>query len=980
MRRARMPLTSALTTARSAKLLRLGLPAALVAAILVAATGSSGTADVSAEPRPFKAKSNLGKPAGPAYDAKSVLVKFKRKATTSARKAALAKVKGKPDVPVTSDVVTVTADLPAPDLLKKVKADPSVELASLNYIRRASATPGDLYYANYQKYLPTVRVNQAWDLSKTAGTQTIGVLDTGVDAGHPDLAGHLLPGYNTFNTALAPNDGDGHGTAVTGIIAAGTGNSIGIAGVAWNAKVRPVKVLDDKGEGSDANVINGLNWAVKNGVRVVNMSLGSAGDNPILHQAIQNAVAKGVVLVAAAGNTGSSEPNYPAAYPEVLSVGATNWYGAKTDFSTWGDSVDIAAPGFNLTTTAPRAKTPSGFDPYYRGLSGTSFSSPIVAGVAALVRNKWPTFTPAQVMARLKTTARDAGPRGIDPYYGAGILDAYSALGGKWMTDFPMNPADGNDQPARATVLPNTPAQYSGTLGVEGDVDWYMINTSSTLQISVSGPVYDCAFSSNFGPRLDVYDRDLQPLTHAENPYPTTEIDPLTGCPRPIGMYVGPAVTGPTYFAIRNTNGSRDTRAYTLTITVVGRADPRMGGTAYPVMNAQPADTATNVPVSAKPTVTFARPVVADSVNSTTVRLINGRTGAVVGATVAYDATTRQAVLSPTWPPAPAYPDTPAPLLDNTPYRIQVTGVQEADGTPPASFISTFSTEDIAPPEVSPFDAAGGYLAANLSWSIAPTTDLDQVIVRRNAGSTVPTPTTGTLVYAGTGTTAKDTGLAQGVTYTYAVWARDRAGNYSRPNVKRLAGMKSGIGTSSTLVTYGGTATLHGSLLRIDNKAFYGLPINVYVRPKTSSKFTLLATPKTSVPGSVSLVVKPIVSSVYMMTFPGNDLMMGTRTKDITVNVTPTLSATLSPASIRLGQLSAFSGYLAPAHAGQTVYLQQYSNKVWKSIATVKASTSGKYAFGIKPAVRGQIAYRAWLPADADHTQASSVNKILTIS
>jgi hypothetical protein len=130
----------------------------------------------------------------------------------------------------------------------------------------------------------------------------------------------------------------------------------------------------------------------------------------------------------------------------------------------------------------------------------------------------------------------------------------------------------------------------------------------------------------------------------------------------------------------------------------------------------------------------------------------------------------------------------------------------------------------------------------------------------------------------------------------------------------------------------------------------------------------------------MSFVHKPTVSSVYMLTFPGNADLMGTRTVDVTVQVTPTISATLSPASIRLGGTTAFSGYVAPAHAGHAVYLQQYGNKVWKSIASVKLSTSGKYAFGIKPAVRGQIAYRVWFPGDADHTQAFTVNKILTIS
>jgi hypothetical protein len=117
-----------------------------------------------------------------------------------------------------------------------------------------------------------------------------------------------------------------------------------------------------------------------------------------------------------------------------------------------------------------------------------------------------------------------------------------------------------------------------------------------------------------------------------------------------------------------------------------------------------------------------------------------------------------------------------------------------------------------------------------------------------------------------------------------------------------------------------------------------------------------------------------------MLTFPGNADLMGTRSADITVQVAPTISATLSASSIRLGQATAFSGYVTPAHAGQPVYLQQYGNKVWKSIASVKLSTSGKYAYGIKPAVRGQIAYRVWFPGDADHAQAYTVNKIVTIS
>jgi len=241
--------------------------------------------------------------------------------------------------------------------------------------------------------------------------------------------------------------------------------------------------------------------------------------------------------------------------------------------------------------------------------------------------------------------------------------------------------------------------------------------------------------------------------------------------------------------------------------------------------------------------------------------------------------------------------------------------------------------------------------------------------------------TTGTLVYAGTASGFKDTGLAQGTTYSYGLWVKDRTGHVSSPiALRHLFGMKSGIALSTTQLTYGGSVTITGNTLRIYNQTRSDLPVNLYVRPKNSTKFTLLASLKTSSTGKTYYTHKPTVSSVYMLTFPGDWDAMGSRSPDVTVNVAPTISAALAPTAIRLGQVSAFSGYVGPAHAGQTVYLQQYGSKVWKSIASVRLSTSGKYAFGIKPTVRGQVAYRVYFPGDADHAPAYSGYKILTIS
>ncbi|WP_427886210.1 S8 family serine peptidase [Kribbella sp. GL6] len=951
----------------SKRLLRLVLPAAMIAGGVVVVTGSSGSA---AEPRPYRPPFAAGKHKAE-YDAHSVMVKFKPKATAANRRAAVSRYGATAEDPVASNAVKLTSDLPATDLLKKVKADPTVELASLNYKRYISAVPNDEYYATDQKtYLNTVRVPQAWDLSKSTGSQIVAVLDTGVDAGHPDLVGHLVPGYNAVSsTRPNPVDDHGHGTMTLGIIAAAANNGIGVAGVGWNVKAMPVKVLASDGGGYDADIAEGIDWAVAHGAKVINMSLGGPDDNPVLHDAVTRAYDKGVTVVVAAGNDGDAALQYPASYPEVIAVAATDAGGTLTDFSSYGDWVDVAAPGVDILSTGSRSLTPPGYEPYWY-CTGTSCSAPIVAGLAALVKNKWPTFTPAQVAQRVEGLARDAGPRGIDPYYGHGIVDAYQALGGRFTTDFPTAAADGDDQPSRARSLALA-SPVTSTLGIEGDVDWYSFPSASAqdVRVSVQGPLYDSStYSQNVGPSFTVYDENLKPLAHAEKPFPPVdsdgyEIPSVLSAEQNVSLPAGTA-----YVAVRNVNGSRVTRPYT--VQVVGSPTPgTASGTAYPLRDVVPADLASGVAASTVPTVTFARDMDAASVTGSTLYLLDGKTGARVAATTTFDAASRKATITPQ-----------QPLLDNRAYKIEGASLREADQTVVPTLHTVFSTADLAPQKLTVFSGSGAYLAASLAWTIPSTPDLDQVIVRRNVGSKAPTPTTGTLVYAGTGTSVKNTGLAQNTTYTYGAWVLDRTGHYSPVAVKQLLGMKSGIAVTSTLVNYGGAITVKGSTLRIDNKAYAGLPVNVYVRPKTSSKFTLLAALKTSSTGTLSVVHKPLVSSVYMLTFPGNADLMGTRTVDVTVQVRPTISATLSPAAIKLGKTTAFSGYVAPAHAGKVVYLQQYGNKVWKSIASVKLSTSGKYAFGIRPAVRGQVAYRVWFPADADHATAYTVNKIVTIS
>jgi hypothetical protein len=421
---------------------------------------------------------------------------------------------------------------------------------TLDYRRRLTATPNDALYGTGQAYLRTVRLDKAWDLRKDATTAVIAIVDTGVLATHPDLVGKMVAGYNVVAPGTVPTDTLGHGTMVAGIAAANTGNAAGVAGAAWNGRIMPVKVFQPDGTAFDSDVAAGIVWAADHGAKVINLSLGGPGDGTVLHDAIRYAIGKGAVVVAASGNTGDGTPMYPAAYSEVISVAATDAAGAVTDFSSWGPGVDLAAPGVHITSTY--------LGNTYAVGDGTSFAAPIVAGIAAIVRAKYPTWTPAEVANRLESRARDAGPRGLDPYYRYGIVDAYRVLGGAWTTDFAQaapGVGEPNDVPERATLVG---ASATGTIGFEGDVDWYRHDSvaAETLTVTVTPTAYDANRAQNVDPVLDVYDADLRLLGTMDTP--------ILAEPETLTLVVG---GGAHYIRVHSYNGAADTRPYTLTVT-----------------------------------------------------------------------------------------------------------------------------------------------------------------------------------------------------------------------------------------------------------------------------------------------------------------------------------------------------------------------------------------------------------------------------
>jgi subtilisin family serine protease len=266
-----------------------------------------------------------------------------------------------------------------------------------------------------------------WPSGNTADPIKVGIIDTGISNKHPDLLANIKGGVNTINPRKSWNDDNGHGSHVAGIVAA-IDNTIGVIGVGPDIDLYAIKVLNASGSGYLSDVIEGIQWAIANGMQVINMSLGTDSDIQSFHDAVIAAKNAGIVVIAAAGNSGSSVA-FPAAYPEAIAVSATDQNNEIPSWSSRGPEVDLAAPGVSIYSTYKGTG--------YATLSGTSMAAPHVTGVAALVLNtpvgsydanangKW---DPDEVQKKLQDTAIDLGDTGFDNLYGWGLVNAYNAV------------------------------------------------------------------------------------------------------------------------------------------------------------------------------------------------------------------------------------------------------------------------------------------------------------------------------------------------------------------------------------------------------------------------------------------------------------------------------------------------------------------------------------------------------------------------
>lgn len=374
-----------------------------------------------------------------------VLVKFKDDVSQTEAEIQLNRLKAriKSTIPQLGVLVVQVPGVAEEKVVEALSRNPKVEFAELDYVAEAFVTPNDPSFLNQWGLDNTGQTikgvagtldadidgPEAWNLYQGTGV-VIAVLDTGVDSGHPDLLGKISAEAN-FTDSNTAGDRYGHGTHVAGIVAAVSNNGVGVTGGCPGCLLMNGKVLNDSGSGAYSWIASGITWAVDNGAKVINMSLGGSSPSKTLEKAINYAWGKNVVVLAAAGNSGNQSKSYPGAYANVIGVAATDNKDKKASFSQYGNWVDVAAPGVNILSTTPTHAfylgTNYGYQQGYDYLSGTSMATPMAAAVAGLIWSN-PTYGTSNtaVRARLENTSERI--TGTGSYWIKGRINAADAV------------------------------------------------------------------------------------------------------------------------------------------------------------------------------------------------------------------------------------------------------------------------------------------------------------------------------------------------------------------------------------------------------------------------------------------------------------------------------------------------------------------------------------------------------------------------
>lgn len=344
-----------------------------------------------------------------------------------------------------------------------------VQYVQANRRLAVSARPNDPMLSS-QDYLETIGAIKAWDEATGNTDITIAIVDTGIDLEHPDLSANIVEGVNLLEENQLPQDDNGHGTNIAGVLAAVANNRDGIAGLLWDARIMPIKALGADGMGDEHKLGEGIRHAVDNGADIILLALGLHHYSPYLHEVVEYAEEQGVLLVAATGNEGGAV-KYPAAFPTVLAVGGIDQRNEVMTDSNFGPEIDVVAPWHVYTTQLGGG---------YGRIEGTSMAAPQAAAAAALIWAKYPDFEPYQIRNLIRQSALDVDAPGWDEHSGYGLLQIQQALTMSYQEDI-YEPNDKQTEAARLPVSAGITAVLSGG----SDEDWYWLNHRYPGQVKV---------------------------------------------------------------------------------------------------------------------------------------------------------------------------------------------------------------------------------------------------------------------------------------------------------------------------------------------------------------------------------------------------------------------------------------------------------------------------------------------------------------